>query len=180
MAVEVIQPNPYINQPTAEQHNPISMFNGDVKVMPFGYVTVNKLTSGCVGKLNDEYIYPPYLFYDGGCGQTCMIFDQSLPDDWTETLEQIMSEPFNDPELDQFLPDLGEYDDNWDDQIAIDLYNTLIEQYLNSGIHDDYLSSLVIDDVTTHTHTHTKLRTIQRYIPYGRGPILPFNTAGSK
>lgn len=146
--VIVKQPNPQIAQPVAEQHNPIAMFEGDVVVMPYGYCTINKMTSGVIGKLKQDYLYPQYMFFDAGCGQTVLEFDQELPEDWEQVLDRISAEPFNDPELDAMLPPgVFEYSQSYPLNEQLITYIKCMQQYKASGVDDQYLNSLIVEQL---------------------------------
>lgn len=146
--VIVKQPNPQITQPVAEQYNPTKMFQGNVVVMPYGYCTINKMTSGVVGKLKEDYLYPQYLFFDAGCGQTVLEFDQQLPDDWEQVYQKVANEPFEDPELDALLPDeVFQFEQSFTLDKQLEAYIKNIQQYKETGIDDDYINSQIIPEL---------------------------------
>ena len=146
--VIVKQPNPQITQPVAEQYNPIKMFDGEVVVMPYGYCTINKMTSGVVGKLKEDYLYPQYLFFDAGCGQTVLEFDQELPENWEQVYQKVANEPFEDPELDALLPDeVFQFEQAFTLDKQLETYIKNIQQYKETGIDDDYINSQIIPEL---------------------------------
>ena len=146
--VIVKQPNPQITQPVAEQYNPTKMFQGNVVVMPYGYCTINKMTSGVVGKLKEDYLYPQYLFFDAGCGQTVLEFDQQLPDDWEQVYQKVANEPFEDPELDALLPgEVFQFEQSFTLDKQLEAYIKNIQQYKETGIDDDYINSQIIPEL---------------------------------
>lgn len=146
--VIVKQPNPQITQPVAEQYNPIKMFDGEVVVMPYGYCTINKMTSGVVGKLKEDYLYPQYLFFDAGCGQTVLEFDQELPENWEQVYQKVANEPFEDPELDALLPgEVFQFEQAFTLDKQLETYIKNIQQYKETGIDDDYINSQIIPEL---------------------------------
>lgn len=146
--VIIKQPNPQITQPVAEQYNPTKMFQGNVVVMPYGYCTINKMTSGVVGKLKEDYLYPQYLFFDAGCGQTVLEFDQQLPDDWEQVYQKVANEPFEDPELDALLPgEVFQFEQSFTLDKQLEAYIKNIQQYKETGIDDDYINSQIIPEL---------------------------------
>lgn len=146
--VIVKYPNPQITQPVAEQYNPIKMFDGEVVVMPYGYCTINKMTSGVVGKLKEDYLYPQYLFFDAGCGQTVLEFDQELPENWEQVYQKVANEPFEDPELDALLPDeVFQFEQAFTLDKQLETYIKNIQQYKETGIDDDYINSQIIPEL---------------------------------
>lgn len=145
--VTVKQPNPQITQDVAQQHNPTNMYQS-LMIMPFGYCSYLKKTSGLVGKLKDDYLYPQHLFSDGGCGQLVMEFDQPLPENWEQIFLEVANEPFEDPELNAMLPnEVFDYQQAFTVEKQFKTYIENVRRYKQSNIDDNYLNSYIIPEL---------------------------------
>lgn len=170
--VIVKYPNPQITQQVAEQYNPIKMFDGEVVVMPYGYCTINKMTSGVVGKLKEDYLYPQYLFFDAGCGQTVLEFDQELPENWEQVYQKVANEPFEDPELDALLPDeVYQFEQAFTLDKQLETYIKNIQQYKETGIDDDYINSQIIPELIPYIEGQLPVKRLMECISPGRKQI---------
>lgn len=106
------------------------------------------MTSGVVGKLKEDYLYPQYLFFDAGCGQTVLEFDQELPENWEQVYQKVANEPFEDPELDALLPDeVFQFEQAFTLDKQLETYIKNIQQYKETGIDDDYINSQIIPEL---------------------------------
>lgn len=155
-SARVIHPNPYINQQLADQRNPLAMYQGNIVVMPYGFATINKQTTGVVGKLRDDYCYPPYLFYDVGCGHTVMIFDDQLNIDSqkvNEVIDQVNNEMnlWCDQELDDHLPDTSQYNEIIDPHEVKNIYTRVLKKFVQSGIKDPFVQTRIIPEIISPT-----------------------------
>ena len=108
MIVKFLHPNPTMRKFEAKRFSPLQMFENDtVAVMPYSYVTSNANITGLVGKLRSNYIYPYHVFFDIGCGQTVLEFED-LPDNVSEILKDIDLSEFNSSDIeDEFPTDLS-------------------------------------------------------------------------
>ena len=106
------------------------------------------IENGIVGKLKEDYLYPQYLFFDAGCGQTVLEFDQELPENWEQVYQKVANEPFEDPELDALLPDeVFQFEQAFTLDKQLETYIKNIQQYKETGIDDDYINSQIIPEL---------------------------------
>ena len=166
--LKVKQPNPLVSYEVGNAFNPSKMYK-EGYVLPNSYCTINTQTTGVVGRIDTQYIYPLGLIGDCGDGTLVLNYDSA---DIPENIDQIISDldkNYQDDELDSLLPDLSQYDNeshiSLDQALKIvdfieancsgDFYSQSTKQDLIKRINEAIGVATLSSEQTTHTHTHT-------------------------
>lgn len=145
MIVDFKLPNPAIKKTGIKKSVPLNMFE-TLTVMPYSYPTVCAMSTGLVGKLNPNYTYPMHMFFDVGCGQTVIEFDQDLPDDITDRLKQIDTSDFYNEMIEQFPQEIRELSNKIN---KTDVENIIAKLEQCPHLEDDPIARYALNDIKT-------------------------------
>lgn len=142
--LKIKQPNPLITNQIGNAFNPSKMYT-EGYVLPNSYCTINTQTTGVVGKIDLQYVYPLGLIGDCGDGTLVLNYDSA---DIPENIDQIISEidkNYSDQEVDKLLPDnLSQYDN----ESHISLGQALkIVDFIEANCSDDFYAQTTKQDL---------------------------------
>ena len=157
-------PNPHITKEVANYYNPVKMYTSG-EVLPLSYTTINNCTTGIVGEINLDYMYPLHAIQDCGCGVHVMIYDDGdIPEDIDNIIESL-EDNYIDDELDSMLPDLSQYDDS--STVTVDQALKVVECLEKCEELDPYEKmtlNMWIRDIESTRDSRSAARTIPRIV----------------
>lgn len=156
--LKVKRPNSLISNEIGNAFNPSKMYK-EGYVLPNSYCTINTQTTGVVGKINTEYVYPLGLI--GDCGDGTLVLNYNSTD-IPENIDQIISEidkNYNDEELDDLLPnDLSQYDN--ESHISLDQALKIVD-FIEANCDDDFYSQSTKQDLIKRINEAVSVATLR-------------------